>query len=368
MTQPGWAGLPRRDLGIGARAPAVHASGDRCWISRSARLAWPFEYPLSFTSMSRRGSAARAALAVSAPRRGRTARRLMHSDLAGDHVTLLSAAALSAHEEGGKVSGSGRAPREGRSIDWTLPMLEQVRLHEVIDLVLSTLDARDPYTYEHSLRVALVAETLAEAMRVPLAMRQRLYVAAHLHDIGKIAISDRVLNKAGRLTLEEMAEIQRHPRIGFNILQRFAAFDEVATIVLHHHERMDGNGYPDRLAGEAIPLESRIIAVADALDAMTSERPYRAAMGLDEAIWEIARHAGEQFDPAIVTVAKDLGAALMARAQDRLGPIGGSHHAYVGHEDLMHSRIVEPSRTGGSPRQGVDNSVARARKRRAFGS
>lgn len=218
---------------------------------------------------------------------------------------------------------------------------ERIRLHEVIDVVLTTLDARDPYTYEHSFRVALFAEMLSRELRLPAEIHQRTHVAAHLHDIGKIAISDQVLNKAGRLNREEMIEIQRHPRIGFNILSRLPTFHEIATIVLHHHERFDGNGYPGRLAGRGIPLESRIIGVADAFDAMISNRPYRNALSIDEALAELKRHAGEQFDPAIVTTLSGLGRTIHAHLNERFASVNGGHHAYVGHEDLMHSRIVK---------------------------
>ena len=222
-------------------------------------------------------------------------------------------------------------------------MLNPIPLQALIDTVLATLDARDPYTYEHSFRVAFYAEMLAQALELPSALCQRIQVAALLHDIGKIAISDRVLNKAGRLNREEMLEIQRHPRIGCNILGRLPSFPDIATIVLHHHERLDGDGYPEQLAGEAIPMGSRIIAVADSFDAMTSNRPYRKAMTVDAAINEVHQHAGEQFDPTV--------AASLARLRDEVGdylgrsqaPINGGHHAYVGHEDLMHSRIVHSS-------------------------
>jgi putative nucleotidyltransferase with HDIG domain len=219
-------------------------------------------------------------------------------------------------------------------------MSDSIALQGLIDVVLATLDARDPYTYEHSYRVALYAEMLAQELELPAPICERIHVAALLHDIGKIAICDRVLNQAGRLNCEDMLEIQRHPRIGCNILSRLPSFQDIATIVLHHHERFDGDGYPEQLAGEAIPLESRIIAVADSFDAMTSNRPYRKAMTFTAAIDEVSRHAGEQFDPTV--------AASLARLRNEVGeylrrsqtPINGGHHAYVGHEDLMHSRIV----------------------------
>ena len=234
-----------------------------------------------------------------------------------------------------------------------MTLAELVPIDEVIDVVLTTLDARDPYTYEHSFRVAFFAERIAAAMPLASAMRRRLHVAAHLHDIGKIVISDRVLNKLGRLTYEERIEIQRHPRIGFNILRRLPVFDDVATIVLHHHERMDGNGYPSRLVGEAIPLESRIIAVSDALDAMLSDRPYRRAVEFDTAIAEIDRHAGEQFDPAVVAALNHVSNAMAQDFRRGAAPKNQGHHAYVGHEDLMHSRIVDASQMESSGLQSI---------------
>ncbi len=218
---------------------------------------------------------------------------------------------------------------------------ERVRLHEVIDVVLTTLDARDPYAYEHSFRVASFSEMIARELQLPPVIVQRIHLAAHLHDIGKIAISDQVLNKAGRLNRDEMAEIQRHPRISFNILSRLPAVHEIATIALHHHERFDGNGYPHRLAGAEIPLESRIIAVADAFDAMVSNRPYRKAMTVDDAFEEINRHTGEQFDPDIVASFGRIREAVREHLSSGFRPFNGGRHAYVGHEDLMHSRIVQ---------------------------
>ena len=222
-------------------------------------------------------------------------------------------------------------------------MSDLIPLPRLIDTILAMLDARDPYTYEHSFRVARYAEMMAHDLRLPAAICQRIQVAALLHDIGKIAIPDHVLNKAGRLNREEMLEIQRHPRIGCNILGRLTTFEEITTIVLHHHERFDGHGYPEQLAGEEIPMESRIIAVADSFDAMTSNRPYRKAMTADAAIDEVSQHAGEQFDPAVAVSLARLRDEVGEHLRSRRAPINGGHHAYVGHEDLMHSRIVHSS-------------------------
>ncbi len=137
-------------------------------------------------------------------------------------------------------------------------------------------------------------------------MSKEVAVAAQLHDIGKVGIGDGVLNKAGKLTEEEMNHIGEHPVIGERIVGCLPYMGSVAGIVRHHHERFDGTGYPDHLAGEQIPLASRMIAVADAYDAMTSSRPYRAAMPPEQAAAGIREGAGSQFDPALAEVFLDL--------------------------------------------------------------
>ena len=126
-------------------------------------------------------------------------------------------------------------------------------------------------------------------------------LAGLLHDLGKAGISRRILNKPGKLTEEEFAEIKEHPPLGsMMIISEIEALQQVVPIVRHHHERFDGKGYPDGLAGQDIPLEARILAVVDAFDAMTHERSYRKAMSREEALAELERGAGTQFDPAVV--------------------------------------------------------------------
>jgi len=213
-----------------------------------------------------------------------------------------------------------------------------INIHELVDVVITTLDARDPYTYEHSFRVAYFSELISSRMNLPTQMHQNLHIAAHLHDIGKIGVPDRVLNKPGKLTSDEIADIQTHPRIGYNILSRLPKFREVAGIVLYHHERYDGKGYPDGLKGVDIPFESRIIGVADSFDAMTSDRPYRKGMPFEKAVNEINLHKGTQFDPDVV--------GCFNKVLDELykfvskAPVGDLHHAFAGHEELMNSRII----------------------------
>jgi putative nucleotidyltransferase with HDIG domain len=217
----------------------------------------------------------------------------------------------------------------------TLP--EKIHIHDVIDTIITVLDARDPYTYSHSIRVAEISEIIARRMGFPDGIVERAHHAAHLHDIGKIGVSDGVLNKPGKLLHSEMLEIQAHSRIGYNILVRSKLFSDIAAIVLHHHERYDGLGYPDGLSGEDIPVESRIIAVADAFDALTSDRPYRKGIPFDIAGGEIQTHSGDHFCPEVVK-------AFIAGFQDicssipRIEHRTTAHFAFVGHEDLMHSR------------------------------
>lgn len=215
---------------------------------------------------------------------------------------------------------------------------DSINIHELVDVVITTLDARDPYTYEHSFRVAHYSELVSKKMNLGQEMHDRLHIAAHLHDIGKIGVQDRILNKPGRLTREEMMEIQTHPRIGYNILSRLAHFRDIAIIVLHHHERYDGKGYPSGLKEDGIPLESRIISVADAFDAMTSDRPYRKGLPFERAMEEINSHKGEQFDPFVVECFGEVFNQFTTSSSSDFH--GDFHHAYAGHEELMHSRIV----------------------------
>jgi HD-GYP domain-containing protein (c-di-GMP phosphodiesterase class II) len=127
-------------------------------------------------------------------------------------------------------------------------------------------------------------------------------IAGLIHDIGKIGVSESILNKPGSLSIEERSDIERHPETGWRILSSTDELSDLAEYILNHHEKWDGSGYPNRLKGEAIQLEARIIAVADAYDAMTSERSYRKAMSKKEAIKELARCSGTQFDPRIIDV------------------------------------------------------------------
>jgi len=240
---------------------------------------------------------------------------------------------------------------------------QTIAIRELIDLFGTILEARDPYTMEHSFRVAEYAGIIARIMGLPAVQVERTIVAAHFHDVGKIGVPDLVLNKTGLLTPEEKRAMQSHSRLGFNILKRIPALEEVSRIVLHHHERHDGRGYPDGRGGEDIPIESRIIAVADAFDAMTSHRHYRHAVSESAAREEIVHHSGSQFCPDVVRHFQRCARSIPAfRTADRKAE--PHHFAFVGHEDLMHSRMVAGNGTPqGRPARGDRLLVAFSRKR-----
>ena len=174
--------------------------------------------------------------------------------------------------------------------------------------LISAIDAKDPYTYGHTERMAHVSlvifDEYCETNNVPGMEKQRqtLELAALLHDIGKIGIHDKVLLKPGSLDESEWEEIRKHPIIGSNILESIQEMQEVREIIEHHHEKYDGKGYVSGLKGEEIPLLSRIIAIADAYDAMTSSRPYRKKMKDFAAVKEIEATAGTHFDPMLVKI------------------------------------------------------------------
>lgn len=179
-------------------------------------------------------------------------------------------------------------------------MQDHITVHELVDSVVSVLDARDPYTFEHSERVALFSDLISNALKLPKEDVELIHYASHLHDVGKVGIPDQILNKHGTLTAEEFLLMKSHSRIGFNIVQKMGVLIDISPIVLHHHERWDGDGYPDGLKGLDIPLGSRIIALADSFDAMTSNRTYRKRLSVNEAFKEIESYSGTQFCPDVV--------------------------------------------------------------------
>jgi putative nucleotidyltransferase with HDIG domain len=166
--------------------------------------------------------------------------------------------------------------------------------------LVATLDARDRYTAGHSAAVAVYARDIAARLGLPSEDQHRAHLCGLVHDIGKVGLPSGLLEKPGPLTLEERRHMEKHTSIGQNILLNVDDYAEIASVVRYHHERIDGQGYPDGLRGSEIPLLSRIIAVADAYDAMTSDRPYRDAMPSRVARIRLAQAVGTQFDTAVV--------------------------------------------------------------------
>ena len=170
-----------------------------------------------------------------------------------------------------------------------------------IGALASAVDAKDPYTYGHSNEVTDHTLAIAAELRILGPDLETLRIAALLHDIGKIGIDSSILNKPGKLTDAEFEVIRSHPDIAANILGSLDFLKAVVPLVHHHHEHFDGTGYPFGLVGEAIPRGARIISVADAFNAMTSDRPYRKALSLEAATQELIDNSGTQFDPEIVS-------------------------------------------------------------------
>ena len=173
----------------------------------------------------------------------------------------------------------------------------------------NALEAKDPYTRGHSERVGAASRSLAQALALPPHETEMIGQAGLLHDIGKIGVPEQVLRKHGALDEDEWAAMRKHPLIGAQIVAPFEFFAGGAVTIRHHHERCDGSGYPDGLAGDAIPMGARVVAVADVFDALTSDRPYRAALPQEAALDYLGRQAGRTLDERVVT-------AFVALARD----------------------------------------------------
>jgi HD-GYP domain-containing protein (c-di-GMP phosphodiesterase class II) len=198
--------------------------------------------------------------------------------------------------------------------------LKKNNLYAIMALV-EALNAKDPYTRGHSERVSIYSLILSEKLQMTDEEIDSIYIASYLHDIGKIGIHENVLNKPERLTRDEYEHVKSHPTISGQIVSRLPSLEHIASVVRHHHERHDGGGYPDGLKGADIPLGSRILAIADAFDAMTSDRPYRTAFNAKEALSEIHRYSGQQFDPDLTPLFID---AYVNSYGDRLPNIEAS--------------------------------------------
>jgi HD-GYP domain-containing protein (c-di-GMP phosphodiesterase class II) len=166
--------------------------------------------------------------------------------------------------------------------------------------LVSLVDLRDSYTGGHSTRVAAYTRKMGLQLGLEERTLETIVLAASLHDIGKIGVPDHVLLKPGKLTEEEFEYIRKHAEFGWMVLRNLEGMEEASLMLLHHHERFGGGGYPGELAGQDIPFGARIITVADAYDALTTDRPYRRGWTHDDALEEIRRNVNTQFDPAIV--------------------------------------------------------------------
>jgi len=175
-----------------------------------------------------------------------------------------------------------------------------------VQSLAAALDARDGYTHGHSQRVTALAVALAWHLALPEETVERIRLAGMLHDIGKIGIRESVLSKPSALTEDEFAHIRTHPVIAQDILQPILWEQETVHLIRAHHERYDGNGYPDGLVGENIPLGARILAVADAFDAMTSKRPYREPLSPEQALAVLRHGSARQWDPLVVEALEGL--------------------------------------------------------------
>jgi putative nucleotidyltransferase with HDIG domain len=172
-----------------------------------------------------------------------------------------------------------------------------------VEKMADEVDARDPYTFEHSQRVATYSKAIGRKLGLSPAEVELVELSAKVHDIGKIRIPDSILLKPDRLTDDERRVMETHPRLGFEILSQFSAYEKVLELVLTHHERYDGRGYPNRMVGHRSLLVAQVIPVADSLDAMTTTRAYRGARNWDSAMNELKRGAGTQWNPKVVEAA-----------------------------------------------------------------
>ncbi len=177
---------------------------------------------------------------------------------------------------------------------------EEAALAGTVEALATLVEARDHYTGQHTRQVARLTLQLALALGLDASEAYMIGMAGRLHDVGKVAVPDAVLQKPGRLTEKEWEVIRKHPEVGADVLSRVPSLRTLAPVIRAHHERWDGQGYPDKLVGEAIPLGARIVAVADAYHAMTTNRPYQPARDAASALAELRHCAGTQFDPTVV--------------------------------------------------------------------
>jgi response regulator RpfG family c-di-GMP phosphodiesterase len=214
---------------------------------------------------------------------------------------LIERRALALEKKNYQISLEFKVVEQTRQLRATMNELS-VAYDSTLSALVKALDAREKEVGSHSERVMNFATFLGEKLGISGKELQELAKGALLHDIGKIGISDNILLKPGKLDAEEWTEMRRHPQVGHDILSEIDFLKGPAEIILSHHERFDGTGYPHQLRGESIPLGARIFATVDTLDAMTSDRPYRRSLPFDAVTAEISKHSGTQFDPAIANL------------------------------------------------------------------
>lgn len=198
---------------------------------------------------------------------------------------------------------------------------QQLSIEDVIQSLCIAIESKDHYTQGHSIRVADYCIEIAEAVSLDEDYKETLFRAAMLHDIGQIAIEEKIMHKPGKLTKAELLTIQKHPGVALKILEPLNLPKELLEIILHHHEWWNGRGYPNGLAVTSIPLGARILAVTDAFDAMTSQRPYRARMPIPKALDHLEDGAGHQWDPDLVRVFLNLEHAVLKKQSNSGGMV-----------------------------------------------
>lgn len=230
------------------------------------------------------------------------------------HVAVLSAAAVGLgyveSRFGLLVAGLAAITLVETYYPWKLLGEQTGVLLTSLQMTAQAVDLKDPYTSNHSQRVSQYAVRLARAMGLPEDEVERIRIGGLMHDIGKIGVSGRIIRKPGKLTPEENALMRQHSTVSADIIEPIEILKESAAMVRHHHENWDGSGYPDGLKSEEIPLGARIIFVADAFDALVTDRPYRKGATRAEALDVIRRHAGNQFDPTVVAVMEKIAPML----------------------------------------------------------
>ncbi len=230
------------------------------------------------------------------------------------HVAVLSAAAVGLgyveSRFGLLVAGLAAITLVEMYYPWKLLGEQAGVLLTSLQMTAQAVDLKDPYTSNHSQRVSQYAVRLARAMGLPEDEVERIRIGGLMHDIGKIGVSGRIIRKPGKLTPEENALMRQHSTVSADIIEPIEILKESAAMVRHHHENWDGSGYPDGLKSEEIPLGARIIFVADAFDALVTDRPYRKGATRAEALDVIRRHAGNQFDPTVVAVMEKIAPML----------------------------------------------------------